>query len=169
MFQLRKTYAPEKYVSPFSAFDNLTKELDTLNRDFDTTFGFGTTTFPPYDEWTEEVLNDSIVETHTFFKFAIAGLCKDAIKVSFDDETNTLKVSYNKDDEWKATKNEPIKDKKYKHRGIAKRAFEFVRTLGDTNVKFEILKASTAIESGCLIIELREIKKPSSDKYITIE
>lgn len=152
---LRKTYAPEYSVG--DTFTELTKELDSLNRDFDTTFGFGGYTFPPYDEYTEEVDG----EKHTFFVFAIAGLSKDDLKVSFDDETNTLKVSYKRPNT-KTTRT-------YAHRGIAQRSFEFTRTLKKTDSTYEIVRASTAIESGCLVIEFKENKKLISDKYIAVE
>lgn len=162
MWQLRKTYAPEKYSleteTPFTRLSELTKDLDSFSRDFDTTFGFGTSTFPPYDEWTEKVDG----KTHVFFKFAIAGLSKDSLFVTFKDETNTLKVSYKRE---KETEDDT---KKFTHRGIAKRSFEFTRTL-DNNSDYEIVKASTTIEPGCLIVEIEEKKKVDSEKFIRIE
>lgn len=162
MWQLRKTFAPEKYSieeeTPFTRLNDLTKELDSFNREFDTTFGFGGSTFPPYDEYTKDVNG----EKHIFFVFAIAGLSKDNLKVSFDDDTNTLKVTYKRPETEDATR-------KYTHRGIAQRSFEFTRTLKKTDSTYEIVRASTAIQSGCLVIEFKENEKLVSDKYITVE
>lgn len=138
----------------FNGLDVVSKELDaTCAREFDTlNRNMG---FPPFDVYTEEVDG----KTELFIRLAIAGLSKENLTVSFDDEKRLLTVTYKKPETEE-------KGRKYEHAGIAKRSFKYTRYI---EPKFELVRASTAIESGCLVIEFREKEQVDKKHFVEIE
>lgn len=151
-----------KLTDRFIGFDDLFSEMNaTMNTKMD--MGF-----PPYDIYTEDVdvfkqkgkNADLHKETHTFIKFALAGIKKENIRVSFDDE-NILTVYNEKDnsEEEKVT----IGIRKNIRLGIAQRTFKITKTISKD---LELVGASH--EDGCLIIEFRK-KEPTVVKSSFVE
>ena len=109
-------------------------------------------TFPPYDIYTEDVdvggKDESIKQTHTFIKFAIAGIKKDDIAVEFRDNVLRVFTEYKKDVD--VVKDMEKHNRKYVRKGIAERSFSITKTIDKS---LELVGAK--YEDGCLIIEFQ--------------
>lgn len=123
--------------------------------------------FPPYDIYTEDVdvggKDEKISENHTFIKFALAGISKDDIEVSFEDGLLTIQT---KQIDWKDRADEiESTNRKYIRKGIAERQFCVQKTISED---LEIVGAKWA--DGCLVIEFKpKIKLPKESKFIEIQ
>ena len=148
-----------KLTDRFIGFDEL---FDQMNMTMNSKMDMG---FPPYDIYTEDVdvfkqkgkNADLHKETHTFIKFALAGIPKDELRVKFED--NVLCV-YN---EKKETDNPFPNNRKNIRLGIAQRSFSVSKTISKD---LELVGATH--EDGCLIIEFRK-KEPTAVKSSFVE
>ena len=153
----------EPFTNDFIGFENL---FNRMNDVFNSTAK--TDNFPPYDIYTENVVinedeKNSHTDVHTFIKFALAGIDKDDVEVSFEDGlliVQTKQIDYQKQyDKMKET------DRKYLRKGIADRRFCVEKTISND---LEIVGAKW--DNGCLIIEFKEKAKAKKDsKFIEIQ
>lgn len=153
----------QPFTNDFIGFEKLFNQMNDV-------FNSSTKTdnFPPYDIYTENVIinedeKNSHNETHTFIKFALAGVDKEDVEVSFED--GLLIVQSKEIDYQKRCDKMTETDRKYLRKGIADRRFCIQKTISDD---LEIVGAKW--DNGCLIIEFKEkpkVKKES--KYIEIQ
>jgi HSP20 family molecular chaperone IbpA len=147
----------------FIGFDDLFGQMEmTMNSKMDMSF-------PPYDIYTEEVavvnqkgkIAEGHTETHTFIKFALAGIKKADIRVVFENNTLTVYNEKNEEDEKKVVAG----IRKNIRLGIAQRKFKISKTISKD---LELVGATH--EDGCLIIEFKkkEIKEAKS-QFIDIK
>ena len=152
----------QPFTNDFIGFEKLFNQMNNV---------FNSTTkqdnFPPYDIYTENTdvggENEKITENHTFIKFALAGVNKDDVEVSFEDgilTVQTKQIDYQKiSDEMAKT------DRKYLRKGIADRRFCVEKTISDD---LDIVGAKW--DNGCLIIEFKpKPKLQKESKYIEIQ
>lgn len=125
----------------FIGFDDMFRNMDNI---LSSTSKMET--FPPYDIYTKTVYledgKNSSGETHTFIKFAVAGISKDDIAVEFKDNVLRVFTEYRKDVE--------KEEVKYIRKGIAERSFSITKTIDKS---LELVGAS--YNEGCLIIEFK--------------
>ena len=140
----------------FIGFDDLFGRMESaLERGMDTSF-------PPYDIYTEDVVvengKDAGTETHTFIKFALAGIPKDDLRVQFKD--GILKVYTEKDEQ-----KDPLPNNRKNIRlGIAQRSFCVTKTIDKS---LEMVGAK--YEDGCLYIEFKQKPAPKAEDLGMIE
>ena len=124
--------------------------------------------FPPYDIYQENVKEDDkdeleIADTHTFINFALAGIPKDDIEVSFEDGLLTVQT---KPINWyEKGKKLGESGRHYIHKGIAERQFCVQKTIANN---LELVGAKW--DNGCLIIEFKPKPKLQKEtKFIEIQ
>ena len=114
------------------------------------------TTFTPATEAKQQypinIFEDDLGLT---FELACTGIPKDAIEVKLEGDSITF--SYNKD-------KTPEPDRKYIHRGIAKRSFNLAYKLG---TKFTPSKATAKFNDGLLIVTV-PFAKEAAPKVLKI-
>jgi len=153
----------QPFTNDFIGFEKLFNQMNDV-------FNSSTKTdnFPPYDIYTENVIinedeKNSHTDVHTFIKFALAGVDKEDVEVSFEDGlliVQTKEIDYQKQCDKMAETN-----KKYLRKGIADRRFCIQKTISDD---LEIVGAKW--DNGCLIIEFKEKPKVKREsKYIEIQ
>lgn len=128
----------------FIGFDNMFRDMDDILS--------STTkmeTFPPYDIYTSKMGE----ETHTFIKFAVAGIKKEDLAIDFKDNVLSVFTEYKKDKD--DSKKELVK---YIRKGIAERSFCITKTIDKS---LELVGAT--YEDGCLIIEFKPTKKKEEE------
>ena len=125
----------------FIGFDDMFRDMDNI-----LSSSFKEVGFPPYDIYTKTVYSEdgknASGETHTFIKFAVAGISKDDIAVEFKDNVLRVFTEYRKDVE--------KEEVKYIRKGIAERSFSITKTIDKS---LELVGAK--YEDGCLIIEFQ--------------
>ena len=133
----------------FIGFDDMFRDMDNI-----LTSSFKEVGFPPYDIYTENVGK----ETHTFIKFAVAGIRKDDLAVEFKNNVLRVYTEYKNDE---IEKEMEKTNKKYVRKGIAERSFSITKTIDNS---LELVGAK--YEDGCLVIEFRkkEVKEPESKR-----
>lgn len=136
----------------FIGFDDMFKDMDNI-----LSSSFKEVGFPPYDIYTKTVYSNddknTSGETHTFIKFAVAGISKDDIAVEFKDNVLKVFTEYRKDVE--------KEEVKYIRKGIAERSFSITKTIDKS---LELVGAK--YEEGCLIVEFRkkDVKEPETKR-----
>ena len=153
----------QPFTNDFIGFEKLFNQMNDV-------FNSSTKTnnFPPYDIYTENVIinedeKNSHTDVHTFIKFALAGVDKEDVEVSFEDGlliVQTKEIDYQKQYDKMAET-----DRKYLRKGIADRRFCVEKTISN---ELEIVGAKW--DNGCLIIEFKEKPKVKREsKYIEIQ
>ena len=152
------------FVNDFIGFERLFNQMNDV---FNSTTN-DTNNFPPYDIYTEDVVieedeKNHHSDNHTFIKFALAGISKDDIEVSFEDGLLTVQT---KQIDWKEKNKEMEKtNRKYIRKGIAERQFCVQKTIADN---LELVGAKW--DNGCLIIEFfQKPKMKKESKFIEIQ
>lgn len=125
----------------FVGFDDLFEKIENA---MNSTNDCG---FPPFDIYTEDVTVDNKTETHTFIKFALAGIRKEDLHVSFNN--NILEVYSDKKDHQKEHPTRRLLLSK-----IAYRSFHISQTISN-----DLELVSAKYEDGCLIIEFKKIDR----------
>lgn len=103
------------------------------------------------------------------FKFALAGYSKDDLKISLDEDTNSLLLKTSddfdkkKDDDKENTKTKWLVEK------LKTPKFSYTYTL--PSQKFDFDSADAKFEDGILTISVKKLEKPKKDenKYIRIK
>jgi HSP20 family molecular chaperone IbpA len=150
MLQVQKKYSnfPILYLNNF-----LDDFIDSMFQDnlacFDS-YDSGVT-YPNYP-----VCNDGLLKDGTFFsEIAVTGFKKENIKIEIEGQQIFIKVKSDKEED----------NRKYSHRGLSKRSFEFGYKLSD---QLDIDKIKTHLENGLLTIEI-PLKESAIPKKRTIE
>lgn len=152
----------QPFTNDFIGFEKLFNQMNDV---FNSTEK--TDNFPPYDIYTEKVdvggENEKITENHTFIIFALAGIPKDDIEVSFED--GLLTVQTKPIDWYEKGKKLGESGRHYIRKGIAERQFCVQKTIADN---LELVGAKW--DNGCLIIEFKEKPKIQKEsKFIEIK